>query len=493
MTVVTTRPDATNANGGSTVTGAATRHAALADSSDSSYVTLPNGGGAVSIGFADPTIPAGAILNYYFLRARVAKTGSDAFLEAPVPSGGFPLYPGSVLVTWASAANVYLHGDRLARTDPAVLSASAGDLRLYELWSEANYVAKPVAAVTAPTGSVTDTNLPTVAWTNTLDADGDAQTFHETRIFTSAQYGAGGFNPASSTAAAESGVIGDAATSWRATTPLPNGTYRAYHRSAQTVGGNAFWSDWVYGGFTIATTPPNAPAFTLTADADNGRVVVVLDDAATGATTDYFQVERQDGAGWVRVRSLTDADGTILPSSGAATVYDYEAPNGVEATYRARAFHNYELGAAASAWTTHSVTWTSGAWWVKHPTIPALNLNVRPSSQAASSRPSRVGVFQPLGTSSAIVVSDVRGARTGPLTIGLDTDADRDALDALVDAESAVFIQGTADDHWRDRWVRIFDLESNRHADVGWVAESLESFTWVEVARPPGAIQAWPA
>lgn len=41
MTVVTTRPDATVANGSSTVTGAASRHAALNDDSDSSYVTLP--------------------------------------------------------------------------------------------------------------------------------------------------------------------------------------------------------------------------------------------------------------------------------------------------------------------------------------------------------------------------------------------------------------------------------------------------------------------
>jgi hypothetical protein len=70
MSKATTRPDATISNNW-TVTGAATAHAALADNSDASYLQFPSGlGASVWLGFAEPVIPAGAVIKSDQIRSR---------------------------------------------------------------------------------------------------------------------------------------------------------------------------------------------------------------------------------------------------------------------------------------------------------------------------------------------------------------------------------------------------------------------------------------
>ena len=83
MTVVTTRPNATVASSGMTATGAAARHAALNDDSDSSYVTS-----AVTeyftLGFAEPTIPAGGLVKAVALRQRCKRGNTASAFTPPV-------------------------------------------------------------------------------------------------------------------------------------------------------------------------------------------------------------------------------------------------------------------------------------------------------------------------------------------------------------------------------------------------------------------------
>ena len=496
MTVVTTRPDATDTTG--TVTGAASAHAALSDDSDSSYVTGYN-----IVRFVEPTIPAGAIFRYYTPRARVAHTGSSdilylAFRSGIYPTGNLAVFFGTT-VTWGTPTTVVCSPSEFTHfgtpiTDLRMSVEESGGLRVYELFIDTTYVVKPVTNVTAPTGTVTDTNTPTVQWSNTLDSDGGAQTTRETRIFSSAQYGAGGFAPGTSTATAESGVVADSATSWACPTALANATYRAYTRVAQTVDGTTFWSDWDYEGFVVNVTPPNAPSITLTAEDDDGRIKVDLDDASSGPSTDLFEIEKSDDGGttWKAMRLLTE-DERVTPSGGLATVYDYEAANGVATYYRARALHNYSGQYAASSWAPANASWSSTDWWIKSPTKPSLNLAVVVYGLGSITKTPRQGVFKIPGRRLPVIAEDVvRDGPTGTITLGLDTVEEREALDELLDSCDTLLLQGRAADYWTDRYVRFGQQDSARMVDKSYVEATFETLPWTEVEAPSGVVEAWP-
>ena len=93
---------------------------------------------------------------------------------------------------------------------------------------EVTYVEKPVVSGVAPDGTISDTNQPVILWGTTLDADGGPQHAARIKIFTAAQYGAGGFDPALSAPTIDSGDIFGTADSWTVSQILPDGTYRAY-------------------------------------------------------------------------------------------------------------------------------------------------------------------------------------------------------------------------------------------------------------------------
>ena len=322
MATVTTRPDETVIAGG-TLVGAATRHAALSDDSDASYVDA-DGTSSPTLGFVEPTIPSGAVLIRMTLRVRVAKATANVTLLAGIDQGdGLHLdYGPATVVSWttptvieAVSVTTYLSA-RVASLRARLLS-NVGLPRYYEAYVDTTYVAKPTVTVTAPTGTLTDSNTPTVTWTETLDSDGGAQTKYEVKIFSAAQYGAGGFDPSTSTATYNSGTLSGASLSHDVTTALANATYRAYVRVGQTVNSATHWSDWDYEGFVENVTPPDAPAITLTAQAADGRIKVDLDDAATSPSTDLFevQVSRDGGTTWEAMRLLTDDDGRVSPGS----------------------------------------------------------------------------------------------------------------------------------------------------------------------------------
>lgn len=497
MATVTTRPDATVSSSGGTVTGAASRHAATSDDSDSSYVDFTSGDEFV-LGFAEPSIPSGAVLNQVTIRIRVAKTGASNGTVSLLLAG---VGAWTLFVNWTTATTVSLIAYdydlyTYDASDVQVLVTPGIPTRCYELFADFTYVAKPTLNVTAPTGTVTDTNTPTVTWTETLDSDGGAQTKYEVKVFSAAQYGAGGFDPSTSTATYNSGTLSGSSLSHAVTTALADATYRAYVRVGQTVKGSTHWSDWDYEGFVSDATYPDTPSITLTAQASDGRIKVDLDDAATGATTDMFevQVSRDGGTTWEAMRLLTDEGGYVAPVAGLATVYDYEAANGVATYYRARALHESSGVYAASAWVSANATWSSASWWIKHPNQPALNLAVVPYGLDAINRGARQGVFEVPGRSLPVVVSDsVRSGATGTVTFLLESDADRDALAALLDTCDTLLLQGRGADYWDDRYVRFGEHSSARAADKAYVADTVETLPWTEVDSPAGVVEDWSA
>jgi hypothetical protein len=484
VTVSTLRPSSTSSHTGA-LTGGATLHAVLADDSDSSYTTLDNAETGV-VGIGDLTLPAGAVIKAVALRARTSIPGSAALLEM---SSSITDLTGQMTVTWAAATTVTVRtlttgGITDSSVDALVVtfengSGIARSVRIYEAYVDVTHVAQPTLTVDAPTGTITDTNQPTVEWTATLDSDGGAQTVLDLKIFTDAQYLAGGFDPETSTAFEDRGgyYAGD---SLQVNAILPDDTYRAYVKVGQTVNGDFHWSDWEYAEFTVNVDLPAVPDFTATADSANGRITLVIDDNAGTATTDELELQRSLDAGvtWGTVRQ--EVEGNFDVADAPITVHDYEAPNGVEVMYRARALHDYSGVLAASDWATDSATWSSTSWWLKNPNNPDLNAAVKIRSFKTVDRAGRQGAFQPLGASFPVVVSDTRESKRGTVVLRCDTLDEQQALDDLLDSADTLLLQSPLDKGGPD-YIKVGNHQRERAVDWETPVPSFDSLEFVQV------------
>lgn len=503
MTVVTLRPNSTTGTVGSpSLTGGATAHGVLSDDSDSSYAAfIPSDG--YQGGLGDLSLPAGAMLKTIAVRARLSPAGppgapviAGIYINESINPGARVNLSGGLVPTTITIVSASLAGATDGEIDAALWDISrpsgfGSTLRVYEYYADVTYVEQPTVTADTPTGTVTDTNLPTVTWTATLDSDGGAQAGWAVYVYTDAQYTDPDFDPddpAATGYAATSGNQAGTASSWQVNTPLADDTYRAYVLSYQVVNGVGHPSDWEYTQFTVDVDLPAVPTLTLTADNTNGRVQIDVADNAGAATTDVLEIQRSldSGTTWETVRQL--AAGYLTPD---ATVYDYEAPNGTATYYRARALHSYTGLYAASAWDTDTVTWSSTSWWLKHPNRPDLNVAVAVRSLPTIARAGRQAIFQPLGATSAVVVSDTRGPKTGTVVLRSLTLAAQEDLDAILDEHATLMLQSPAG-HGGPDYIRVGTHERTRIVERGDASMVWESLEFVAVPSPPGDVVAWP-
>lgn len=190
-------------------------------------------------------------------------------------------------------------------------------------------ITRAAVNVTAPTGTVTNTNKPPVEWAMT---GGTPQYSYHARVFTAAQYGIGGFDPTTSPATWDSGVVVGSATTYTGSTVLPNATtYRAYVRLTGHSGTNV--SPWDFEQFTLNLTPPTAPTLYLDTDLETG--VVTLTAYKTHYTATYpttrLEIEYQDSTQptWATLFSVSWDSNTQI------SVEDVPIRHGVTRSYRA--------------------------------------------------------------------------------------------------------------------------------------------------------------
>ena len=297
MTYVRLAPTSTGSNSGS-ITGASV-HAALSDNSDSTFVTYDYGEASL-LGFADLTLPSGAQLVFAQLMARCAKNGAaaarlDTNLNVDGNQSAQTAVTGTLPAEMGGAARGY-GAITDAGVDAAIGGISCGSLSqliVYEASIRVLYYVKPTVTVTAPTGTVT-TNEVTVEWSSVFDPDAVGPYSYEVKIFSAAQYGAGGFNPSSSTP-----TLFTSFASWQssvlfANSSLADGNYRAYVRVA-AANATDLWSDWDYEAFTVDAPNPGVPTLTVTGENSNGRVKLEVDDTSGDVSTTHFQVQRYVG------------------------------------------------------------------------------------------------------------------------------------------------------------------------------------------------------
>lgn len=511
MSKVTTRPNATPSNDFD-VTGASA-HAALSDNSDATLISIPQATGgddrSCRLGFAEPSIPAGAVLKEDRIRIKANKSGAG---YPPMRLTSVRAYPnGSSLAgeaknvdvgyvaktttTVLKAANAIAHSQLELVIEAHTFDVNILDVgEIFEVYWDTYYVEQPTvdSVSVSPTSPISDDDTPTISWTQTADADGGFPSKHQVKVFSDAQYLAGGFDPATSAATVDSGVIDSLATDWELSTNLPDDTYRAFVRVANVVNGVDLWSDWAYVQFDLAVLRPAVPTLTVTPEDANGRILVRAQDpggGAVGSTNFQIQRSRDGGASWDYIRTVDDFS-LIAPGDIG---YDYETGNGEVVKYRARALHTFATGATSkSGWTVSAnASWSSFKTWIKHPTRPDLNLIVQISSQAGRRRAARKSRKDALGREDPIVVYDsARSGNEGEVTFMVEED-DLDAFEELLEAQVPLLVQTPVSHRWPDRWLALGDLDSQRYADRAQVEEGLKAFTWDEVAVPSGELVAW--
>lgn len=501
MSVLTLRPNGVWSLSPSVTLVGASIDGAVADDSDATYVEF-DGAEYVLWQLGDLALPAGAVIKSAAVRARLAAVSGPSpaavagALEAPDTTA---YVTDSVVVSSTTPTTFSYASSSTPPTDPQMDAArvrirgySGGAFfRVYAVYVDVVYAARPTLVVTLPTGTVTDTNLPLVSWTPTFDADAGSYSSWSLFIYSAAQYGAGGFTPGTSAATYGHGA-GDttgagAATSHQMTEPLVNGTYRAYVKVGRSDSILApHESDWAYSEFTINVALPAVPTITVTAESSSGRNKIVLASNAGAATTDVLDLERSldGGTTWVPVRHEGGLVARVVGTSG--TWYDYEAPNGVQVLYRARALHNYSGLYAASAWTQNSATWSSTSWWLKNPADPSLNQAVTLVTYGDVVKAARQGHFQPVGSSTTITVRDTRASAAGASTIRTNTTAERDAFEAVAELSATLLFQGPLAAGEPDRYISVGDMSAARLIENINHSRRTHTMPWVEVEQPPG-------
>lgn len=445
MAVTTVRPDGTG-TGASNWTisgGSATVQAALNDNSDSTFIRKSNsllGTYQLTVTVADTTVTATQRVKRVRARVRSSTPTSIGkidfalgtrlagvnYLHSATAVRGQYTSPQEFVGPWftASPDGQSWDQDRVNGLRSVITEYRDTTDRgfFYEVYVDVDVASQPTVTVTAPTGTLTTTATPDVTWTYTDPDNEQPQAFYEIRVFTAAQYGAGGFDPETSTATWDSGVVGSSDASGTVSSLLLSGTYRAYVKVAKDINGQPFWSAWAFSQFVLNLTPPSVPTLSVAWDSALGKATLSITGSSIGApyTRQYFSAERSDDGGSTYA---TIRDGSeILPTGTAATVFDYEAPRDVTVRYRVRSVGVAGENRIPSAYSVVSqvLVTNDGTWWLKAIEAPALNVGgLRISTALGITVEEPVTVFRPLGRSLPVVVSGLIGGYDGSYRISI--------------------------------------------------------------------------
>jgi hypothetical protein len=178
---------------------------------------------------------------------------------------------------------------------------------------------QPTLTVTNPSGTITDTTFPSVTWTY-ADADGDSQNAYEIKVFDSATYSAGTFNPNTSTPAVQTGVVTSSNDGQTLEADLADGTtYRAYVRVAQLLNGSNYFSEWAFSQFTIDVDAPATPLITAFFDENVGAVTLTVFGRTNALSPNQASLETNT-TGWAAVTNCAIARSTAQASIGSASL-----------------------------------------------------------------------------------------------------------------------------------------------------------------------------
>jgi len=337
-----------------------------------------------------------------------------------------------------------------------------------------------VSGITPVNGStITNTSQTTITWqyNNTL---GDAQAAWEVALFSSAQYGIGGFDPAVSPNTFHKTGTGTA-TSVKAdfdTNGFPinlaNGSWRWYVRVTSTGGVQSIWfaTTWTQ-SIPVPPTPTVTPTVVTPGVPMGGISVLVHANPASLAAGDVFGVQYRDVVTdpWRYVRGTVSgiaSDGSALvpDGSGNATILDLEAPIGTTRSYQAIC---YQLsaglvviaGAASGAANATLTGSTNGEWLLTDPLRPANGGIVHLQSDSFElAQPTVATAFQPVARKNPIVMTDgIMRGNVGKLELTAQNRSQWDMIETLMSVLPTALLR----DPYGRKWYISLAYDSGGH------------------------------
>jgi len=503
MAVTTVRPNATASGSGSfTLTGGAgSIHATLSDDSDSTFLQKTSsvvGQASAIVDFGTATISASQRVKQVRIRARC---------DTPTSEGRLNVYLGARVDNqnyFHSALAIRGQNSVTTFTGPYYTSAPNGEAwsqtainglrgkiteyeetgdrgKFYELYIDVDISAQPTVSVSAPTGTITTTTAPDVTWTFS-DTDNETQAFYQIKVFTAAQYGAGGFNAVTSTATYDSGEIASSDNTAVVGTLLLAGVYRAYVRTAKSVNGEPFWSDYAFSQFTISYTAPTIPTMAVAWDANLGKASFTLTGAAVpGAyVSQYYDIHRSDDDGVVYA-GIRNGENITPNASFIGTAVDYEAPRDTVAYYRCRSVAvNSSDQEFPSDWgTVQQILITNDeTWWFKVIEEPDYNLgSIRVLKELDVQIDEPNIVFRPLGATRPIVVAGPLQGEDGGYNIKTITETEWDDFYPILTHQGTILAQ---DPYGNQKYIRIVSRDWNAESVAGIIHRDI-TLRYVEV------------
>jgi hypothetical protein len=344
MTTYILRPNA-NWNNASAFTisgGSGSVHAALADSSDSTFITrtsttIP---ASYEAEFGTQTLAATERVEFVNLRARVTigTAGSIAISLGVITDRNGREVSYSVPFTKANTLTMTTLDTALKLTtapngqawtqtliDNLVVKfadnaiASGDRATLVELFIDVVTTNQPSLTVTAPSGTVTTTTFPSVTWTY-ADTDGDPQSAYEIKIFEAATYNGASFDVNTSTPTVTTGIVTSSNDGQTLEADLAdNTTFRAYVRVAQLLNGSNYFSEYAFSEFTIDVDAPATPLISAFYDEDTAAITLTIFGRTNSLSANQASLETNT-AGWQASTNCAIARSTSQASIGSASL-----------------------------------------------------------------------------------------------------------------------------------------------------------------------------
>ncbi|MFF1417631.1 hypothetical protein [Streptomyces sp. NPDC058280] len=261
---------------------------------------------------------------------------------------------------------------------------------------------------------------------------------------------------------------------------------------AVTMSAGVRWFDATAGtAFGLDQILLTAGGLGILADPIPGRyaVTVSLQGLTQGGYTYWglWRMLQSDGS-MTPLRGSTGDTSQIPITSDLAVLEDYEAPLGVPIVYYLKLWT--ALPAYTSITTEPPLVLDEPATThvvMKDPLSPARNASIMVGTLPDWQRTARQGVSQVRGRARPIVISDVRSAKTGTMTLVTESNEERQRLEWLLEVGSTVLLQWPRAWSEDDVYVQIGDVTEKRAARYAEYGDREWDVPLIDVDRPVGA------
>jgi hypothetical protein len=225
-------------------------------------------------------------------------------------------------------------------------------------------------------------------------------------------------------------------------------------------------------------------------EAEGGGALITVNGLSIRSPSWLWTLTRLDSSGTsYPVRGWADDLTAQTITGDTAVITDYETPLGVPVQWRA-AIKN-PSGAGYQDYLSDPLTldYTPTEVWLKDPGLPQRNVRlVVQTPMPTWKRPARQGVNTVHGRTLPVVISDVRGGKTGDLTVVTETEEDRRDLDWVLSSGGTLLLQWPPGWGEEDMYVSIGDISAAPVVDYAEFSDRTWILPLTQVDRPIGGV-----